>query len=101
MDSSRLWITRIQCEHRQGGKTYPIKWQLTDADGLYVSDLSAVTSITYTARYVAPSAVTRRNAHETSVTGGTSLRYDCTVNQLIYNWKTTFRQLVAIPFVLK
>jgi hypothetical protein len=69
------------------GRTYPIKWQLTDASGAYVSDLGTFVSLTTSAIPCdsSPGAVLEEEA---VATGGTTLRYDAASNQFIYNWKT-------------
>jgi hypothetical protein len=70
------------------GRTYPIKWQLKDGDGLFVGDLAAITSITYTSHSCIAFTGDPTSALEISSTGATNLRYDSATNQFIYNWKT-------------
>jgi hypothetical protein len=57
------------------GSTIPIKWQLTDANGNYINDLSTVVSLTV-------------NGNPPAATGRTALRYDTTDNLYIFNWQT-------------
>ena len=68
------------------GRTLPIQWQLTDANGKFLTSLSAVRSL----------QVQSVDAHgnplappfNPAASGGTTLRYDPTANQYVFNWDT-------------
>lgn len=72
---------------RNVGSTIPIKWQLKDAIGNYITDLGTVQSLTY---QTADCAFTQPfgSTPVALPTGGTFLRYDTATNQFVYNWST-------------
>lgn len=69
------------------GRTVPVKWQLQDAAGTFVTTLSSFRSLGSYAATCDAGAVLDE-IEELAATGGTALRYDATSNQFIYNWAT-------------
>jgi len=69
----------------KAGRTYPVKFRLTNSIGTPVSALSAVRSITYNP-VACNFGASPTDAIEAEATGNSSLRYDSLDNQYIYNW---------------
>jgi len=69
----------------KAGKTYPVKWHITDENANQVTSLSAVSSIKHKSVACGSFSGDPTDALETTVTGGTGLRYD---GGFIYNWTT-------------
>jgi hypothetical protein len=72
------------------GAQYPIKWQLKDVSGKYVTDLKTVDGIAYSTDGTPPNCnFSKPIAGPFPLpTGKTVLRYDSTNNYFIYNWTT-------------
>jgi Bacterial Ig-like domain (group 3) len=60
-------------------RTVPVKFQLTDSNGKYISSLSAVTSL---------QVLNAQGANALTNAGSTALRYDSSANQFVANWQT-------------
>jgi hypothetical protein len=72
----------------KAGRTYPVKWQLKDANGNDVTSLTAVRDIQYGVVACGTFSDFPASLIDTTATGQTSLRYDLTANQFVYNWAT-------------
>jgi hypothetical protein len=71
----------------KGGRGYPIKFQLRDAEGQFISALPAVTATTFAVVSCTAFSGTS-DALPTLTAGASSLQYDTTSNQYTYVWKT-------------
>ncbi len=72
----------------RAGRTYPVKWQLLDSNGALIGSLAAVSSVTYQPTACSAFGSAPSDPLATMTTGGTSLRYDATAGQYVYNWAT-------------
>jgi hypothetical protein len=82
----------------KAGRTYPVKWQLKDQDGNFVSALTAVKSVSLASVLCGTFGSEPADAIEIETTGETMLRYDPETNQFIYNWKTPRNPLCYMLF---
>jgi hypothetical protein len=71
----------------KNGSTVPVKFELFKGT-TELTNTSAVTSIKATPITCGALAGDPEDAIETTATGGTSLRYDATAGQFVYNWTT-------------
>ena len=71
----------------KNGSTVPVKFELFKGT-TELTSTSAVTSIKYNSILCGALAGDPEDAIETTATGGTSLRYDATSGQFVYNWTT-------------
>ena len=69
----------------KNGSTVPLKFEIF-AGSTELTDIAYIKSLTYAQTSCDASATT--DEIETTATGGTSLRYDSSAGQFIYNWKT-------------
>ena len=69
----------------KNGSTVPLKFEIF-AGSTELIDIVYVKSLTYAQTSCDANATT--DEIETTATGGTSLRYDTTAGQFVYNWKT-------------
>jgi hypothetical protein len=72
----------------RAGAVVPVKWQLSDGSGGFISDLSVVAGIFFQQARCLDYGATLENPVETETSGKSGLHYDSTANQFIYNWKT-------------
>jgi hypothetical protein len=70
----------------KGGQTVPLKWNVPDGSGGWISSLDVVQSLSAVETTCSSSATV--DVLEVTATGGTSLRYDATAQQYIHNWQT-------------
>jgi hypothetical protein len=70
----------------KGGQSVPIKWRISNGSGGWISSLSVVSTVTQTK--IACTNTSPTDEVEAPTSGATSLRYDTTDNQYIYNWQS-------------
>jgi hypothetical protein len=71
----------------KAGQSIPVKWQLRDGSGNFISDLSSFKSLVSSA-VACDSAPSDIVGETVTATGSTLLRFDATTNQFVYNWQT-------------
>jgi hypothetical protein len=72
----------------KNGSTVPVKWKLQGQGGAEITSTSAVVSTVAVKVSCGDFSNQLEAPIETITTGGTSLRYDFTAMQFVYNWQT-------------
>jgi hypothetical protein len=72
----------------KAGRTYPIKFQLRDAQGAFIAVLPAVTSTTYQSVTCSSFGNAASEPLPTDTSGNSGLTYNTSANQFTYTWKT-------------
>lgn len=70
----------------KGGQSVPVKWAIPNGAGGWIGNLTVVSSVRHTTVKCSPTDPT--DEVEVVNTSPTSLRYDTTANQYIYNWQS-------------
>ena len=82
------------------GSAVPLKWQLRDSSGAFLTDLATTTTIeaVLNPSCTGPAPASGRiNLYSpaTGATGNSSFRYDATNNQFRFNWDTSYGGIAA------
>jgi hypothetical protein len=72
----------------RAGATLPLKWTIADRQGFAVTDLAAVSSITYKPASCTAFPTEPAGGADANAAGGSALRYDAPAAQYVFNWKT-------------
>jgi hypothetical protein len=70
----------------KAGQSVPLKWNVPNGSGGWISSLAIVSSVKQTT--VACQSGATADEIEAPTSGATSLRYDGTANQYVYNWQS-------------
>jgi hypothetical protein len=73
----------------KAGRTFPIKWQLKDANGNFISNLGVVLYNPLRYRQTASGSTIWYDLLPGDTSGASGLRYDGTSNQYIFTWQTS------------
>jgi Bacterial Ig-like domain (group 3)/MBG domain (YGX type) len=73
----------------KAGRTVPVKWQLTNALGEYLSSLSVVQPNPPLYQQITCDTSAPSDALPADINGSSGLRYDTTANQYIFTWQTS------------
>jgi hypothetical protein len=73
----------------KAGRTIPVKWQLQDGNGVFISDLSVVVNNPLRYRQINCDATSPSDPLPADTSGSSGLRYDSTTNQYIFTWQTS------------
>jgi hypothetical protein len=72
----------------KAGRTYPVKWQLKDSSGAYITTLGAIVNNPLRFRQIMCDGSAPQDALPADTSGASGLRYDTTANQYIFTWQT-------------